>query len=224
MKILALVAGALSVAACSHDGRNTTITTTTSRTRPATNEPLRDLDVEPKVLQNEPITEAIDPGSQAKQPVREAVAVLQPSAGSDVEGVVRFVDVAGRGLEVSADVRRLTPGRHGFHVHVYGDCSSVDANSAGPHFHFFGASLDPNVPFITGELGELVANEEGRASSRGVRIRDAALQGPYSIIGRAVVVHAHGDDPSHPPSGDAGERVACGVIGVANPQANVAAH
>ncbi|MBX3161887.1 MAG: superoxide dismutase family protein [Deltaproteobacteria bacterium] len=224
MKIFALGAGALLVAACSHDGRDTTITTTTSRTQPATNEPLRDLDVAPKVLDNQPITEVIDPGSQAKQPVREAIAVLQPSAGSDVEGVVRFVDRPGHGLEVSADVRRLSPGRHGFHVHLYGDCSSPDANSAGPHFHFFGASLDPNVPFITGELGELVAGDEGHAVARGVRLRDAALQGPFSIIGRAVVVHAHGDDPAHPPSGDAGERIACGVIGVANPQANVAAH
>jgi Cu-Zn family superoxide dismutase len=157
---------------------------------------------------------AIDPGAAHPAPVREAVAVLVPTQGSRVGGVVRFRD-DGDAVTVVASVDGLPGGVHAYHVHVYGDCSSPDAKSAGPHFHFTGSSFDEEAPIVTGNLGELRPGDKPTTLHR-ARI-PAALQGPFSIIGRAVVVHEHGNDHASPPDGAAGKRIACGVIGVAGP-------
>jgi Cu-Zn family superoxide dismutase len=156
----------------------------------------------------------IDPGAPEPVPVREATAVLAPTKGSHVGGVVRFRD-HGDVLEVTASIEGLTRGVHAYHVHVYGDCSSPDGESAGPHFHFRGSSFDKEAPIITGNLGELRAGDRPVTEHR-TRIR-ARLHGNYSIIGRAVIVHEHGNDPMSPPDGASGKRLACGVIGVSGP-------
>lgn len=156
----------------------------------------------------------IDPGAPSPVAVREATAVLVPTQGSHVTGVVRFRDDGGM-LDVIASVDGLTGREHAIHVHVYGDCSSADGASAGPHFHFTGSSFDERPRIITGDLGELRPDDKLTTVHR-VRI-DASLQGRYSILGRAVVVHERGNDPKSPPDGAAGKRLACGVIGVSGP-------
>jgi Cu-Zn family superoxide dismutase len=153
---------------------------------------------------------AVDPGASSPMPVLDAVAVLVPTKGNRVSGVVRFHD-DGHGVEVTASVTGLPAGAHAYHVHVYGDCSSPDAQSAGPHFHFQGSSFDPETIIITGDLGELRGDGRPVALDR-TRV-NASLQGRFSIIGRAVVVHERGNDPASPPDGAAGKRLACGVIG-----------
>jgi len=144
-----------------------------------------------------------------------AVAVLHPTEGSEVRGVVRFAET-GEGVKVVAEASGLSPGPHAYHVHLYGDCTAPDGTSAGTHFNFVGSSTDPpeDIARITGNLGELVAGEEGRARHE-ARVELARLVGPRSIVGRSVVVHARGNDPDSPPIGAAGSRMACGVIGVA---------
>jgi Cu-Zn family superoxide dismutase len=162
-------------------------------------------------------TAFLDPGAEgARRPVREALAVMYSTSGLRM-GTVRFVDTDGAGLAVSASVDSLPIGAHAYHVHVYGDCSSADFKSAGPHFHFTGSSHDEHVNMITGNLGELAPDAEGRAQAE-ARLPDARLQGPFSVMGRAVIVHAQGNDPAVTPDGGAGARIACGVIGIANPE------
>ncbi|ONL95139.1 Superoxide dismutase [Zea mays] len=96
--------------------------------------------------------------------------------------------------EVRGKVTGLTPGRHGFHIHVFGDTTN-GCNSTGPHFNPHnkphGAPFDDERHL--GDLGNIVANEDGDAE---VFIRDLqiSLSGPHSILGRAVVVHADPDD------------------------------
>ncbi|MEZ4334737.1 MAG: superoxide dismutase family protein [Myxococcota bacterium] len=165
----------------------------------------------------------VDPGAEDPMPVRSAVAVLNPVGNSGVHGIVYFSEegsagsAAGDGgpLEVRAEARGLSSGPHGFHVHLFGDCRGADGKSAGTHFNFAGSSLHPpkDIDRITGNLGELVANENGVATIE-EKLETARLQGPYSIVGRSVIVHASGNDPESPPIGAAGARVACGVIGV----------
>lgn len=156
----------------------------------------------------------IDPGARRPERIRDAIAVLHPSPGSEVTGTVRFVDPGGGvGLEMIARVDGLAPGSHAFHVHVYGDCSSPDFMSAGPHFHFRGSSFDREVGIITGNLGDLTPRNGEQVEERAV-IAGAKLTGPFSIIGRSVVVHAQPNDPRITPDGGAGDRIACGVIGV----------
>jgi len=162
---------------------------------------------------------AIDPGAAAPVPVREAVAILVPTQGSRVAGVVRFRE-DGDGLAVVASVDGLPAHVHAYHVHVYGDCSAPDASSAGPHFHFSGSSF-AETTFVTGDLGELRPGDNATTLHR-ARV-PATLAGPFSIIGRAVVVHEKGNDHASPPDGAAGKRLACGVIGVARPFAGAPA-
>jgi Cu-Zn family superoxide dismutase len=149
---------------------------------------------------------------------RAAVAVLHATEGNDVSGTVRFTPADG-GLRVNAKVFDLSEGRHAYHVHLYGDCSANDGTSAGTHFNFLGSSTNPpdDIDRITGNLGDLDADAEGRATHV-TQVEDASLTGPKSIIGRSVVVHASANDPEQPPIGGAGPRLACGVIGIAEPR------
>lgn len=154
----------------------------------------------------------VDPGASELTWVREAVAELQPTAGNDVAGVVRFRETR-EGLDVFAVVDGLPPGRHAYHVHVFGDCTHRGARSAGPHLHFTGSSYDRGVRWITGNLGELHSDGEN-ATTHHTTIASASLQGRFSIVGRSVIVHAQPNDSSQPPDGNAGARLACGVIGI----------
>lgn len=147
----------------------------------------------------------------------KAIAVLHPTTGSTVAGTVTFT-VSGDAVKVVADLTGLTPGKHGFHIHEFGDCSSPDAKSAGGHFnpggHQHGApdATDRHA----GDLGNIDADASGKAH---LEISDKVmkLSGNDSIVGHAVIVHEKADDLKTQPTGDAGGRVACGVIGVAKP-------
>lgn len=143
---------------------------------------------------------------------RSAIAVLSPTQGNNVRGSVTFTKVRG-GVRVVADVVGLTPGAHGFHIHEKGDCSAPDASSAGGHFNPTG--MNHGAPDMdmrhAGDLGNLVADISGRARLTHVD-RHMTMEGPNSILGRGVIVHADPDDLKSQPSGNAGPRVACGVI------------
>ena len=151
------------------------------------------------------------------QAVSRAIAVLVPTAGNHVTGTVVFTQTPG-GLRVVADVSGLTPGKHGFHVHEFGDCSAPDGMSAGGHYNPSG--MPHSAPTAghrhAGDLGNLVAGPDGKAHLEWVD-PVLGLEGPASVIGRSVVVHEKEDDLKSQPTGNAGPRVACGVIGVAKP-------
>ncbi|CAI5958810.1 unnamed protein product [Closterium sp. NIES-64] len=147
-----------------------------------------------------------------------AVAVLTGS--SVVSGTVTFSQEGSGPTEVSATVAGLTPGLHGFHVHKLGDLSN-GCMSTGPHFNPAGKThgAPGDSERHAGDLGNLVANESGVAT---VSLTDLQipLSGPNSVLGRAVVVHADADDLGKggvelsKATGNAGGRVACGVIGL----------
>lgn len=143
------------------------------------------------------------------------VAVLHPTAGNDVEGVVLFSNTE-EGVRVGAQVSGLRPmSTHGFHIHEFGDCRAADASSAGGHLN--PAGLPHGAPESAqrhvGDLGNLIANDAGVAQTNVVD-PELSFAGDNSILGRAVVLHANADDLESQPSGAAGPRIACGVIGV----------
>jgi Cu-Zn family superoxide dismutase len=147
--------------------------------------------------------------------ITKAIAVISPLKGSGVRGVVTFEAVE-HGVHVLADLSGLAPGKHGFHVHEFGDCSSDDGSSAGGHFN--PAGMPHGTPSgdrrHAGDMGNVEAGADGKAHLDYV---DAvmSLSGAHSIIGRAVIVHEKEDDLKTQPTGNAGARVACGVIGIA---------
>ena len=145
----------------------------------------------------------------------KAICVLHPTEGNDVSGTVTFTKTA-EGIKVVADVKGLTPGKHGFHVHEFGDCSAPDGTSAGGHFNPEGTKhgAPTDIERHVGDLGNLEADADGNAHYERTDTF-IALSRPHSIIGRAIIVHAGEDDLTSQPTGAAGARVACGVIGIA---------
>lgn len=142
-----------------------------------------------------------------------AVCVLRPVGESGVTGTIRFTP-DGDQIRVAGEIRGLAPGEHGFHVHRFGDLRAAkDGSSAAGHFapegHDHG-SPDESERHV-GDLGNIRADESGVATVNKVDGR-IALTGEHSILGRAIVVHAD-EDSFAGASGDAGARVAFGVIG-----------
>jgi Cu-Zn family superoxide dismutase len=148
-------------------------------------------------------------------PVTKAVAVLSPTQGNSVGGKVMFAKVEG-GVKVSIHVTGLKEGAHGFHIHEFGDCSAPDGASAGGHFNPTGEphASPKDAQRHTGDLGNIEANKEGVATLEYVDAR-ASFDGPNSVLGRGVIVHAGADDFKTQPTGNAGGRLACGVVGAA---------
>ncbi len=152
-------------------------------------------------------------GAQAS--VTKAVAVLHPTVGNQVSGVVTFTR-EGNGVRVEAHINGLTPGDHGFHIHQYGDCSAADGTSAGGHYNPEGVAHGAPGDDVrhVGDLGNITANASGHGMINFVDTR-LTFDGPNSIIGRGVILHGGADDLTSQPTGAAGPRVACGVIGIA---------
>lgn len=149
--------------------------------------------------------------------VTRAKAILFPTSNNQVSGTVMFYQFAD-GVKLVADLTGLKPGKHGFHIHEWGDCSAPDASSAGGHFNPthqpHGAPAVP--PHHSGDFGNLIADASGKAHYEIVS-QDIHLNGNDSVVGHSVIVHADADDLHSQPAGNSGSRVACGVIGIANP-------
>ncbi|KAK7502968.1 hypothetical protein BaRGS_00005594 [Batillaria attramentaria] len=136
-----------------------------------------------------------------------------------VQGTLKFSETDGV-TKVEGDVKGLTPGKHGFHIHQFGDTTEGCA-SAGPHFNPRGKEHGgPTVDNRhAGDLGNIVAGEDGVAKVS-ITDKQIPLAGPNSIIGRTLVVHEKEDDlgkggnPESLKTGNAGGRIACGIIGI----------
>ena len=149
---------------------------------------------------------------------KEAVALLHPTKGEKAEGVIQLTQEK-EGVRLRGTVEGLKPGEHGFHIHEFGDLRGTDGTAAGGHFNpdgkKHGSPDDPD--HHAGDLGNITADQQGVAKvdklAKGLKL--------HYVVGRSLVVHAEADDFESQPSGDAGGRVALGVIGYAGPsQAN----
>lgn len=150
---------------------------------------------------------------------KEAVANLAAASASLVSGKLSFMPMAG-GVHITGTIGGLSPGStHAFHVHEKGDCSAVDASSAGPHFNPaaapHGRSSSAANQHHAGDMDNLVADRDGVVRVN-VHLTGVTLGGGAAndIANRAIVVHASPDDYTSQPAGNAGARVACGVIKV----------
>lgn len=148
-----------------------------------------------------------------------AIAVITPITGYTASGTVRFVQEHGQ-VRVVADLTGLSPGKHGFHIHEFGDATAPDLASTGGHFDAGGHPHGgpESASRHTGDLGNLVADASGHAHLEAV-LPGATLTGATgAIVGRALIVHEREDDLTSQPSGNSGGRIAYGIIGIAKPK------
>lgn len=166
----------------------------------------------------------IGAGFAQAEVVRAEVFAATPTGGGMSYGSVIFIDTAD-GLEIRLALRGLPGGEHGFHVHEKGDCSPMTAadgkvtpaGGAGGHFDpaKTGKHLGPNAGGHLGDLPVLVTSEmHGQNGVRGVM--PVKLKGVKAadFKGRAVMIHAGGDNYSDDPAplGGGGARIGCGII------------
>ncbi|RCN29757.1 copper/zinc superoxide dismutase [Ancylostoma caninum] len=155
-----------------------------------------------------------------------AVAVLRGDAG--VTGTVWFSqDKESDPCVIKGEIKGLTPGLHGFHVHQYGD-STNGCISAGPHFNPFNKTHGGPKDEVrhAGDLGNVEAGSDGVARFE-IKDHIVKIHGENTVVGRSLVVHAGTDDlgkgegdkkEESLKTGNAGARSACGVIAIAAPQ------
>jgi superoxide dismutase, Cu-Zn family len=163
-------------------------------------------------------------GIMQSQEAQSALAMLQDAVGADL-GTVTFTETA-EGLEITVSLSGLPAGKHGFHVHTEGSCeaSTDDAGmevmhgAAGGHFdpatteNHAGPEID-SATSHAGDLPNLEVAEDGTASVTFTTTKMTLAEGPTSLVGRAVMIHANEDNyTNEPKNGGSGDRIACGVI------------
>ena len=137
---------------------------------------------------------------------------LADGAGKSV-GTAKLTQTA-HGVLISVDLHDLKPGTHAIHLHETGKCEGPAFKTAGGHFNPF----KKQHGFMTGEgphagdLPNIDVAKDGTAKAEFIA-HDASLETLQDADGSALVLHAKADDYKSQPAGDAGDRVACGVIG-----------
>lgn len=152
-------------------------------------------------------------GCASSTPQPMAMVVLNPISGSTAHGTVHFQDRGDGTVEAQINLVGLTPGVHGFHIHDKGDCGD-NGNAAGGHFNPMNTAHGaPDAdPHHAGDFGNVTADAQGNVVETRILHGVTAGTGATSIVGHALIVHANPDDLTTQPSGNAGPRVACGVI------------
>ena len=150
---------------------------------------------------------------EVQQAPQSASVNLQSTEGNNASGTVNLMPM-GDGVHFMGDITGLPAGTHGFHIHETGDCSAPDATSAGGHFN--PGSTNHGAPDAAehhaGDLGNIEADASGNASVNIMANGVTLGPGANSIMGKGVIVHAAADDFQTQPTGNAGARLACGVI------------
>lgn len=143
------------------------------------------------------------------------VAVMAPTAGNKTAGTVHFTQVPA-GVRIVAKISGLTPGqKHAIHIHEFGDVSAPDGSAAGGHYNPGGHPHGGpgHEHHHAGDLGNLSADAAGNAHYELVAKDLTLCCGKAPVIGRSVIIHAKEDDLTSQPAGNAGPRIAQGVIG-----------
>ena len=150
----------------------------------------------------------------AKAPEKTAVAVLESRSDSHVTGKATFREASGK-VTLNLEIDGAEPGTHAVHLHEKGDCSAPDGASAGGHWNpthenhgKWGAP-----PFHRADIGNVEVGADGKGSlTMTTDLWSIGGTPETDVVGKAIIVHAKADDFTTQPTGNAGGRVACGVV------------
>merc|ERR1719454_766011 len=119
---------------------------------------------------------------------------MRPDGNSGVEGIVMIKQTEGQKVKMHVNITGLTPGKHGFHVHQYGNLTE-GCKTAGPHYNPFGKTHGGpgKEERHVGDLGNVVAGDDGVAKCE-IEDEQVMIHGENTVVGRSFVVHAKEDD------------------------------
>ena len=162
-----------------------------------------------------------------------AICVFTNNMNKKIKGNVFFKETQ-RGLQIKISISGISPGKHGLHIHEYGDltegCSSLCSHFNPTKSVHGGRNSEERH---LGDLGNVTADENGNVETT-IYYKMLRITGDFGIVGRSVVLHADEDDlgkggikngeivdeEKHEESlktGNAGKRIACGIIGYKKP-------
>ena len=144
---------------------------------------------------------------------QSATATLAPTSGNTAAGTVTFAEKKDGSVQVTVRLTGVPPGVHGFHVHDKGDCGD-NGNAAGGHFNPMSAphGAPSDASHHAGDFGNVEADASGSVNESRTLWGITVAPGTTSVVGHAVILHANADDLKTQPTGNAGGRIACGVV------------
>ena len=131
-------------------------------------------------------------------------------------GYVRFIQINKHEVSVNGHLKRIPPGKHGFHVHTSGNLLKKDCTSCGGHYNPGNTTHGDRHNGHAGDLGNIVATEKGTSNFRFITRKFTVKE----IIGRSIIVHededdlGKGDNEGSLVTGNSGRRMLCAVIGI----------
>ena len=143
-------------------------------------------------------------------------AKIAPTQGNHCNGTVDFIGQKDGSVKVVVDLQAMEPNtEHAIHLHEIGDCSAPDAMSAGAHYNpeHKPHGLPPAEDRHAGDFGNFTTDKDGKVHYEITVTTVTMATSRNPVLGKAVIVHANKDDGSQP-AGNAGARIACGVVEV----------
>jgi Cu-Zn family superoxide dismutase len=150
----------------------------------------------------------------ANDEIHDAIAKMTDAMGNSVGSVILSEPIRGQGVIVNAALINLSPGAHAFHIHETGTCDAPDFTTAGGHFNPTAKKhgIKAAKGMHAGDLPNIYVPTSGEVHDETFALDLGLDDGLFDQDGAAVVIHANADDYATDPAGDAGPRIACGVI------------